>query len=164
MRQQSKARNWNDEWYPYLSGVAHNVLSGYHCKRAIDIDDLISHAWLNSVRRIDKKAPLAVMGGAARRSMVQYLYGKRRKGIKRLSERVSVVSLNELERNFCAPEPRYTYDDIDQLRCRLNKLSPRTRAIVNLRLHGYSNKAVAAILHVSSTRIWQILKREVISI
>jgi len=155
---------WKDEWYKVLRDVALSVISNSRYQKNISVDELINHAWIDSVRRleIDVKTPL--LKHAARQSMKRYLghkYGdQRHRPIHYcLSSYDKSGEMYSWEKKRAWLGPRITYDDADELKSMLLKLSQRDRNLILFILKGYKRSNVGIYFRLTEGRISQILKK-----
>lgn len=156
-------QNWNDNWLPIMRRCAQYTLSNSHSVGSIQADELVAEAWLNSVKRLPKDSPDKMVATIAIRSMRQYIVGKPRSAKR--THKIKYVYLDAMENNdrsgcFQANNPRYTYDDVDEVKTFLGTCTQAARFIVLSRLAGYSTKAIGAMIKKTPCRVWQIVDEE----
>ena len=102
-----------------------------------DVDELINHAWLDSIRRMDLDSSMSYIYRIATRSMNQYIVGGHKRRTRNIAElefklRIRTIDGFDFVRNdYC-----YSYDDVDEILVVLRKLPIRTQEIIVLRLQG----------------------------
>lgn len=151
--------HWNERWLTYLRKIACNIVSRYP-NTSIDKDDLVNAAWINSIRRLQPDTPIGIVGTLARRSMYQYLLGRRRQG--RVNPQLHTDSLQRDHSDWLtAPASRYDYDDADEIIAYAMTLDVRARFVFLSLLRGTSQKTIAQCLHLTEGRITQIRKQQI---
>ena len=161
-RNKCKKKSWNDKWYAALVPIAWGVIRMSY-GRDLQVDELINEAWLNSLRRLDKKADLGFVKACARGSMRQYVIGHvNRKNRVRFDNGMQSLYDDEGElivKYMSAEKNRFSYDDVDDLKKCLNRYSFPIRSILLMKLQGWLQKDIAKAEGVTESAISLRLKQ-----
>ena len=122
------------------------------------VDELVNHAWLNSIHRVSDYIPDSMIFSLCRQSMFQYICGKRSTKYEIIREMdIRSVSIHgdyeDRDWQYIAEEEKYSYDDVDEAVTFITKLPLKKREMVIMLLHGYLKKDIAKHFGVSPPRV-----------
>jgi RNA polymerase sigma factor (sigma-70 family) len=157
-------KNWNPDWLPVLEKIAHKVLSRSYTGHGLEAYDLINHAWLDSLRRLDGDADIRFVATVAYRSMKQMVSGGKSAKSKNLSTiRRQSYSLDTLKEEAFY-QPYYETETpvcelVDEVLKFLKNYSKQRQEILLLKLSGMTQREIAMKYGVCESNISYMLRK-----
>ena len=131
-------------WYDAMVKASRFCRNRYAYLRKYDCDELVNEAWIDSIKRLDRRKGERDVVNLSIRSMFRYGFGKRslKSAGKREIEQNS-ISFDELEYDLASVDSTNTVDEAEFIVTRLKRLDKRDREILIDRLGGMLIREIA---------------------